>query len=151
MRRHYRTIDNETPESLYLDYKACAALGKTDAKRTELTRDVSAFANAGRGTLVYGVLEANSAAVGFDVGFDPTDISRDWIEQVVASGILANVAVYAVNLYLFPVVFRFSLGQFAGVLALVLAIALYMWDRDRRRRAGVARLATQDLTRRERS
>ena len=37
-------------ESLVLDYKSCDALAKTDKKKDELSKDVSAFADSAGGT-----------------------------------------------------------------------------------------------------
>lgn len=39
-------ITNEVEEDIHLDYKASGALDKADNKRTEITKDVSAFANS---------------------------------------------------------------------------------------------------------
>ena len=39
-------IDDGVEESLNLDYKAAGALAKTDGKRKEITKDVSAMANS---------------------------------------------------------------------------------------------------------
>jgi hypothetical protein len=42
-------------ESLTLDYKDAAALGKNSPQRNELCKDVSAFANSAGGQIIYGV------------------------------------------------------------------------------------------------
>jgi hypothetical protein len=52
-----RYIDDEEEESLTLDYKAADALAKSDGKKTEITKDVSAIANSAGGTIVYGLKE----------------------------------------------------------------------------------------------
>ena len=39
-------IENEIEESIYLDFKAGDALGRSDGKRKEISKDVSAFANS---------------------------------------------------------------------------------------------------------
>src|SRR5687767_4577739 len=46
-------IDNDVQESLHLDYKRSAALGRTDPCRNELSKDVAAFANSDGGMIVY--------------------------------------------------------------------------------------------------
>jgi len=75
-------IKDQVEEHLSLDYKAAGALEKSDKKRIELTKDVSAFANSSGGLLVYGVSEAGHAPGGFDpVKRDV--ISKEWIEQVI--------------------------------------------------------------------
>lgn len=45
-------INNEVEENIHLDYKAAAALAKEDKKRSEITKDVSAFANSDGGIIV---------------------------------------------------------------------------------------------------
>src|SRR5690349_7755872 len=45
-------------ENLSLEYKASGALDPLDeSKKTEITKDVSAFANSTGGTLIYGIAE----------------------------------------------------------------------------------------------
>src|SRR5262245_19906145 len=79
-------------ESLTLDYKRCAALDKRNPKsKLDLSKDVSAFANSAGGTLVYGVEETNHLPTGLDAGFDPNDITREWIEQVINSAIQRRI------------------------------------------------------------
>jgi len=49
-------IAGKVEESSSLEYKAAAALDRgDDRKKIELTKDVSAFANAGGGVLIYGI------------------------------------------------------------------------------------------------
>ena len=50
-------IDDGIEESLNLDYKAAGALAKTDGKKKEITKDVSAMANSDGGIIIYGVTE----------------------------------------------------------------------------------------------
>lgn len=80
-------IANAVQESLTLDYKRCDALQKTDGKRREVSKDVSAFANSAGGVIVYGIEEDKHLPTGIDVGFDPKEISKEWIEQVINSTI----------------------------------------------------------------
>src|SRR5262245_49803180 len=88
-------IDDKIEESITLDYKASAALSRTDNKKvTELTKDVSAFANSAGGTIVYGVAEDPSdrrLPGGIDGGVDPKDISREWLEQILNTRIQRRV------------------------------------------------------------
>ncbi|MET4208645.1 hypothetical protein [Bradyrhizobium sp. LA2.1] len=45
-------------ETLHLEYKASDALDKRDdRKKMEMTRDVSAFADADSGQIIYGMIE----------------------------------------------------------------------------------------------
>ncbi len=51
-------IRDGVQESIELDYKRCDSLDRRDSrKKTELSKDVSAFANSAGGTLVYGMKE----------------------------------------------------------------------------------------------
>lgn len=52
-----RHIDDGVEESLNLDYKASGALEKSDPKKIEFTKDVSAMANSAGGVSIYGIKE----------------------------------------------------------------------------------------------
>ena len=90
-------IQNQTKESTELDYKSCDSLQKTDGKKNELSKDVSAFANSAGGTLVYGITEDGHVPTGFDVGYDPTDITKEWIDQVINSNIRPRINGVLIN------------------------------------------------------
>jgi hypothetical protein len=47
--RLQKYVDDEIEESLTLDYKAAGSLDRTDGKKKEITKDISAMANSGRG------------------------------------------------------------------------------------------------------
>ena len=90
-----------TQESIVLDYKRCDALGMTDGKKKEVSKDVSAFANSAGGTIVYGMIENGHVPTGLDAGFDPNHISKEWLEQVINSSIqrrIEGIRVKQVNL-----------------------------------------------------
>lgn len=96
-------VDNEASESLTLDFKECAALDKSDRKKREVSKDVSAFANSAGGTLVYGLIEDKKRRVAhkLDDGYDPSDISQEWLDQVINSNIqprLSGVRIKTVHL-----------------------------------------------------
>ena len=84
-----RLIADAEEESLTLDYKAAAALAKTDGKKTEITKDVSAMANAAGGRIIYGIREFDDAASRHrPAALDPVDrrqISKEWLDQVIGS------------------------------------------------------------------
>lgn len=74
-------------ESLTLDYKAAGSLAKTDSKKSEITKDVSAMANSAGGLIIYGIAEdaTNKHLPG---AIDPIDrnlISKEWLEQVISN------------------------------------------------------------------
>ncbi|MCH8009124.1 MAG: ATP-binding protein [Chloroflexi bacterium] len=96
-------VSEQADESLELDFKESGALQKTDGKKRDLSKDVSAFANSAGGTLIYGMIEDQEthAASALDDGFDPTDISKEWVEQVISSNIqprISGVRIHAVDL-----------------------------------------------------
>lgn len=85
-------ITNGVQESLTLDYKKSAALDRRNPKaKSDLSEDVSAFANSAGGVLIYGVREDNHLPVEIDNGYDPRDITREWIEQVINSTIQQRI------------------------------------------------------------
>ena len=83
-------IESQVEENIQLDYKASASLQKTDEKKKEISKDVSAFANSVGGTIVYGVAQYADAErrrfpERIDGGYDPVEISKKWLEQVINS------------------------------------------------------------------
>src|SRR5271166_5770085 len=82
-------ISGQVKESLSLDYKRCDALNVSDDKaRTEISKDVSAFANSAGGTLIYGVVEdSNHLPEKLDVGYDLHIVTREWLENIITSTI----------------------------------------------------------------
>lgn len=84
-------IHNHVQESFTLDYKRSEALDNDSARKKELSKDVSAFANSAGGVLVYGVIEEKHLPAGIDDGYDPRIISREWIEHVINSNIQRHI------------------------------------------------------------
>lgn len=94
-------IKNGEKESLVLDYKRCDALGPTDGKKNEVSKDVSALANSAGGTIVYGMIEDGHVPVNLDRGYERGDPSKEWLEQVINSRIqrrIDGVVVHEVEL-----------------------------------------------------
>lgn len=79
-------ISNQTPESLTLDYKQSRALSSANP-RTELSKDVSSFANSAGGRLIYGIEEQNQIPIALDGGIDPQTMSRERLEQLIVDNI----------------------------------------------------------------
>ena len=50
-------IRDNVEESLSLEYKSAGSFAKSDGKRAEVVKDVSAFANSSGGVLIYGIAE----------------------------------------------------------------------------------------------
>jgi len=69
-------------EGLHLEYKASPAIDKKDdARKIEMARDVSAFANADGGQIIYGMTEVDHEPAGLDSGVDPKLYPEIWFEQ----------------------------------------------------------------------
>ena len=89
-------IANQIEENLHLDYKAADSLQKSDGKKKEISKDVSAFANSDGGTIIYGISEFNDIhRKHLPEKIDPVDrtnISKEWIEQVINSNIQPRVS-----------------------------------------------------------
>jgi hypothetical protein len=92
-------IQSAEPESRYLDYKETAP-GRSDDDKKELWFDVSSFANARGGDIIFGVVEkrdANGKSTGvpeaapgiFGANFDEVRLR---IEQTLTSGIQPRIA-----------------------------------------------------------
>jgi hypothetical protein len=81
-------INDQVEESLSLEYKSAEALSKSDdAKRREISKDISAMANSAGGTIIYGISEFRedkkrhlpeklSSIV-------RSEFSKEWIEQII--------------------------------------------------------------------
>lgn len=76
-------------ESLTLDYKAAGSLAKSDGKKMEVTKDVSAMANSAGGIIIYGVAEyQDKAHEHLPEKLDPVDrtqFPKEWLEQVISN------------------------------------------------------------------
>jgi hypothetical protein len=111
-------VELQTKESSSLEYKQCAALrteGAVYNRRTrkyeekqrkqsrdkivsEISKDVSSFANADGGTIIYGVVEDNHVPLFIDHNpFLPTEVSREWLENVIDSNIRRKIQGVKIN------------------------------------------------------
>lgn len=82
-----RHITDEIEESLTLDYKASDALARSDGKKIEVTKDVSAMANADGGVIVYGLKEHPEKRHLVEK-FDPIDrrqFTKEWLDQIIST------------------------------------------------------------------
>lgn len=87
-------IGNAVEESLYLEYKGAGSLINDESKKSEISKDVSAFANSGGGKIVYGIEEDKSKkhTVPKSIeGIDPAEISKEWLESVINSRIQQRI------------------------------------------------------------
>lgn len=92
-----KIISLSVQESLELDFKRCDALQNKEKKKIEISKDVSAFANAAGGTIIYGMIEDGHIPISLDSGFDPNEISKEWLEQVINSRIHRRINGIRVN------------------------------------------------------
>lgn len=88
-------IISGTEENLNLDYKASEALSKSDGKKSEISKDVSAFANSAGGVIIYGVTEFNEPEKRhLPEKINPVnrkEYSKEWLEQVINSNISPKI------------------------------------------------------------
>ena len=64
---------------------------------SEISKDVSAFANSAGGTLVYGMIEDRHVPTAIDNGFNPSEITMEWLEQVINSRIHRRIDGVRIN------------------------------------------------------
>jgi len=99
-----RHIDDGVEENLNLDYKAAGALEKSDEKRAEITKDVSAMANSAGGVIIYGIKEhsaKNKKHLPEKITpIDRTQFSKEWLEQIINSiqPRIAGITIHPVSL-----------------------------------------------------
>lgn len=81
-------IYKKIEESSNLDYKAPDALSRADAKKAEITKDVSAFANSAGGKIIYGIREySDDARKHLPEKIDPVnqaEYSKEWLDQIIS-------------------------------------------------------------------
>jgi predicted HTH transcriptional regulator len=79
-------------ESLHLEYKSSAAIDKSNDKtKLEMARDVSAFANADGGQIIYGMTEVDHDPAGLDTGLDPKTYPEIWFEQIIQQHVTPTI------------------------------------------------------------
>ena len=84
-------VDNEVAEIKTLDYKRDLPGGGDEAKR-EFLADVTSFANASGGHIVFGVEEKKGAPIAANgVTCDDPDATISWLESVVREGIAPRI------------------------------------------------------------
>lgn len=82
-----RYINDKVEENLNLDYKSADALGASDGKKEEITKDVSSMSNSAGGTIIYGIKEYDEDDKKHLpenlTPIDRTQFSKEWLEQVI--------------------------------------------------------------------
>lgn len=92
-----RLIDLKEKESAYMEYKESGALQNNDRSKNEVSKDISAFANAGGGIIIYGIIEENGIPAAIDDGFNPSEIDKEWLDQVINSRIRRKIEGIKIN------------------------------------------------------
>lgn len=97
-------ITSEIEESLTLEYKAAEALDRNDAKKKEITKDVSAMANSAGGILIYGIAESSSENKRHlpekITPVNRNNFPREWVEQIIQAirPRIDGIVIHSVNL-----------------------------------------------------
>lgn len=80
-------ISAQIEESLNLDYKASESISKSEGKKKEITKDVSALANAAGGQIVYGIREHQEPdKAHLPEAIDPInrkEFPKEWLEHII--------------------------------------------------------------------
>lgn len=97
-------ISSGIEESLTLEYKSAEALDRSEYKKKEITKDVSAMANSAGGVIVYGISEFSE----LDKRHLPERITpvnrnefpREWVEQIINAirPRIDGIVIHSVNL-----------------------------------------------------
>ena len=107
-----KLVDEREQEGPYLEYKSSAALGN----KNEISKDISAFANAGGGTIIYGIVEDgnNNFPERIDEGVNPDEKSKEWLEQVINSRIhrqIEGIEIFQISLENGNVIYALNIPQ----------------------------------------
>lgn len=92
-------MSNEIEESINLDYKSARSLDKSDRKKKEIAKDVSAFANSDGGIIIYGIVEENHKPQEIDF-VDGNDLTKEWLENVIDGNIqqrILDILIYPIR------------------------------------------------------
>ena len=80
-----KLVADRIQESLHLDYKDSRALTKKN--KDEIIKDVTAFANADGGVVIYGVREKGHLPDQVVSGVENSDMTREWLDQILTANI----------------------------------------------------------------
>ena len=92
-------IDIQAEENTYYEFKDARAID--DKQKAEISKDVSAFANADGGVIIYGLNEDRNTHKAVGLSFvDTLKYSKEWLENVIHSNIhrkIDNLRIYKVD------------------------------------------------------
>lgn len=98
-------ISNGYEESQYLEFKEKRAFEIKDL-RSEISKDISAFANSTGGIIIYGIEEKNSK--GYRLSFiDGDKFTKEWLQQVISSNIQRRIS----GIQIFPIRYNNNLKE----------------------------------------
>ncbi len=101
-----KIIELRIEESVNVEFKAAAALAKTDGSKKEIAKDVSAMANSDGGVIIYGINEVDHVAHSISY-VNGRDLPKEWLESVIISNIQQRID----NIIITPVRFNDDLTQ----------------------------------------
>jgi hypothetical protein len=82
-------ITNRIEENFNLEYKGSKAIREDEKGKTEITKDVSAFANSDGGTIIYGITEHSDSTLSHTPEkIDPLSrkrFAKEWLEHVISN------------------------------------------------------------------
>lgn len=92
-------IHKKLEESQYLEYKASGALINNDRNKKEISKDISSFANADGGMIIYGISEENHLPIAIDP-INRTNTTKEWLDHVIQSirPILKGIIIHPVEI-----------------------------------------------------
>lgn len=90
-------VKNKIEEDSDLDYKDSRSLMMGGKEMTELSKDVSSFANSSGGIIIYGISENKHVPEKIDEGCNPTEITKEWLEQVIQGRIRPRIEGVDIN------------------------------------------------------
>lgn len=94
-------IADAIEEDRNLEYKGAEALGKSDGKKNEISKDVSSLANSNGGIIIYGIKEFDDRAkCHLPEKIDPinrVDFSKEWLEQIINNKIQPKIKGIAID------------------------------------------------------
>ena len=93
-------LHNSADESLYLEFKSAEALIDQPKTKTEISKDVSSFANSDGGIIIYGIKEDKDKRASEITYVDTRKFSKEWLEQVIDSNIQRRIS--GIRIYLIP-------------------------------------------------
>ena len=93
-------IKDGIDENQELEYKGADSLQKTEQRKVEIGKDISAFVNSAGGIIVYGIKERSDSPprIPIDVeGIDPGQITKEWLDQVISSRVSPRIDGLRIN------------------------------------------------------